>query len=187
MLLYKVRKTLVTLLVFGSVATGSGNFRVALGMNEQPANAAVGQQQTAPRSDAPGRAAPGRMFIAGRVLDPIGKPVSSATVMIYASANQFGRVIGQTQCDQSGAFRLEASRTSLAPYDRLGVVALAAGYGAGWVELDADARVLTADLSLRPEQVVQGRLFDLQGRPARGGDLDLFDSPHPSSRSEQAS
>ena len=35
----------------------------------------------------------------------------------------------------------------------------------GWVELDADAEQPAADISLRTERVIHGRLFDLQGRP----------------------
>ncbi len=50
----------------------------------------------------------------------------------------------------------------------MGAVAIAPGYGAGWVELDPDADRPTADISLRPEQVIQGRLFDLIGRPVQG-------------------
>ena len=42
---------------------------------------------------------------------------------------------------------------------------MAPGYGVGWVELDPDDDQPTADISLRPEQVIQGRLFDVQGRP----------------------
>ncbi len=46
-----------------------------------------------------------------------------------------------------------------------GAVALAPGFGAGWVELDPDADRPAADIALRPEQVIDGRLFDVQGQP----------------------
>ena len=47
-------------------------------------------------------------------------------------------------------------------------IAIAPGYGAGWVDLDLDADQPAADITLRPEQVIQGRLFDIQGRPVQG-------------------
>ena len=47
-------------------------------------------------------------------------------------------------------------------------VALAPGYGVGWTELDPDADQPEAEIRLNPERLVQGRLFDLQGRPAQG-------------------
>ncbi len=50
-------------------------------------------------------------------------------------------------------------------YERPGAVALAPGHGIGWVEFDPDADQPTADITLRPEQVIHGRLFDLQGQP----------------------
>ncbi len=48
-----------------------------------------------------------------------------------------------------------------------GAVAMAPGHGAGWVELDPDDDRPMADIRLRPEQVIEGRLFDLNGRPVR--------------------
>ncbi len=54
-----------------------------------------------------------------------------------------------------------------------GVVALAPGYGAGWIEFDPDASDPAANISLRPEQVIHGRFFDLQGRPARDVKLSV--------------
>ena len=50
----------------------------------------------------------------------------------------------------------------------VGAAAIAPDYGTGWVNLDVDATEPVADITLRPEQVIQGRLFDLQDRPAEG-------------------
>ena len=118
------------------------------------------------------------MIVVGRVLDPQGKPVPNATTMVYAALKQPGRgdrfaqmapsSIGQAQSDESGRFRLDAVRTSSSIHEQAGAVAIAPGYGAGWVDLDLDADQPTADITLRPEQVIQGRLFDLQGRPVQG-------------------
>ncbi len=115
------------------------------------------------------------MFVVGRVLDPQGKPVSNATTMFYASLKRPGRgdrlstmwpaALGQARSDGSGRFRLDAPRISSARHDQVGAVAIAPGYGAGWVELNADSDQPDADIMLRPEQVIQGRLFN-RGRKA---------------------
>ena len=120
------------------------------------------------------------MFVVGRVLDPQGKPVPNATVMVYASLKWPGRgdrlapmwpsAIGQARSDGSGRFRLDAPRTSSSRHYEVRRRRDRAGYGAGWVELDPDADQPAADITLRPEQVIQGRLFDVQGRPVRGVD-----------------
>jgi RNA polymerase sigma factor (sigma-70 family) len=174
MILDKIRFVLLASLLVGSVATGMGFLTSALGMKERPRISQAGQQQAAAGAKEETQAAPGRMLIAGRVLDPQGKPVPNASVMAYASVVITGRVIGQTQCDQLGAFRLEALRTSSTRNDRLGAVAVAPGYGAGWVELDPAGVGLSAQITLRPEQVIQGRLFDLQGRPARDVAVSIY-------------
>ncbi len=117
------------------------------------------------------------MFVVGRVLDPRGKSVPGATVMVHARLKLSGRgdpyarlspvPIGHTGGDGSGRFRIDAPRISSSRYDQFCAVALAPGYGVGWTELDPDDDQPTADITLRPEQVIHGRLFDLQGRPAR--------------------
>ncbi len=112
-----------------------------------------------------------------RVLDPQGKEVAGATVMVYAANKQGGAsdrptmvpvTIGQESSDRSGRFRIDAIRTSSAKHHRVGATAIAPGYGVGWADLDVDADQPTVEITLRPEQVIQGRLFDVQGRPAQG-------------------
>jgi hypothetical protein len=130
-------------------------------------------------------AAPGRMFVVGRVLDPDGQPVPNATIMVHAALRQPGRgggvedlsptSIGQARSDGSGRFRLDASRTTSARDHEVGAVALAPGYGAGWIEFDPDADQPAADITLRPEQVIEGRLFDLNGRPVRDAEVTVQD------------
>ena len=76
--------------------------------------------------------------------------------------------IGQARSDDSGRFQVDAPRTSSSRHRQIGAVAIAPGYGAGWVEFDPDADRPNADISLWPEQVIQGRLFDAD-RPACSG------------------
>jgi protocatechuate 3,4-dioxygenase beta subunit len=76
--------------------------------------------------------------------------------------------IGRALCDGSGRFRVDAERTTSARHRLVGAVAMAPGYGAGWVEIDPDADEPVAEITLRPEQVIEGRLFDLTGRPVVG-------------------
>ena len=76
--------------------------------------------------------------------------------------------VGQARSDGSGRFQVDAPRTSSSRHHQVGAVAVAPGYGAGWAELDPDADQPVADITLRPEQVIQGRLFDVN-RPACSG------------------
>ncbi len=175
MLIHKLKLTVLTLLCLGTVAAGAGLVGQApVRQAEKPDLRPI----AAKPGDANPKPAPGRMFVTGRVLDPSGKSVPDATVMVYAFLKSLGRsdrvapiwpsAIGQAGSDGSGRFRLDAPRTSSSRHGEFGAVALAPGYGAGWVELDPDAEQPTTDITLRPEQVIQGRLFDVQGRPADG-------------------
>jgi len=191
MLLRKLGATALLLLLFAAVATGAaypsqsrsavarfweGEPRVRLARSvPRPREVAVQPRATAIEEP---RSAPGRMFVAGRVLNPQGTPVANATTMVYASLKWAGRgvqlapswpsAIAQAQTNGSGRFRLDAPRVSSSRHEVFGIVAIAPGYGAGWLTLDPDAEEPAAEITLRPEQVIQGRVFDVQGRPVRG-------------------
>jgi RNA polymerase sigma factor (sigma-70 family) len=178
MAFHKLRLISLTLVLVGAFATGAGYLTGALARNDEPKIAGAGRQTavaTTPNDAKPG---PGRMFVLGRVLDPQGKPVAGATVMasvrVKFSLIQGGLLrpilteIGHAEADGAGRFRVDAPRTSSSRNDEFVALALAPGFGVGWVKIDPDADQPAADITLGPEQVIQGRLFDVQGRPAQG-------------------
>ena len=76
--------------------------------------------------------------------------------------------IGHTEADAAGRFRLDAPRTSSARQEEVMLTALAPGFGVGWARFDPDAEEPAADIALAAEQIIEGRLVDMQGRPAQG-------------------
>jgi hypothetical protein len=180
MFVHKLKILALALLLFGAVATSAGYLARAQARNDEPQRLAGSRQSPAaarPDDSAP-KPAPGRMFVVGRVLDPEGKPVPGATVVASARAKLAARVagpeeqnpmvVGHAEADGSGRFRLDAPRMSSTRNDEFMAIALAPGYGVGWAGIDPDLDRPVADISLRPEQVIKGRLFDLRERPAQG-------------------
>jgi protocatechuate 3,4-dioxygenase beta subunit len=177
MFIHKPKFIALTLLFLGGVATAAGYLANALAMNDEPKSSTAGQQSAvdAKPDDANPSPAPGRMVVVGRVLDPKGNPVPGATIAVYARSVPLGPTqylfgrrqipIGDARANVSGRFRIDAPRTASSHHEAVGATALAPGYGVGWVELDPDDDRPSANIALRPEQVIDGRLFDLQGRP----------------------
>ena len=173
MLSREPRSIALTLLSLAAVAAGSADSA----RSDEPKVPLANPPSTAAKADdANPTPAPGRMFVVGRVLDPRGKPVPGAAVMVHARNLTPGRAHSSTsrcklipladaRADGSGRFRIDAPRTSSTRHEDFGAVAMAPGYGVGWVTLDPDDDQPTAEISLRPEQVIHGRLFDVQGRP----------------------
>jgi beta-lactamase regulating signal transducer with metallopeptidase domain/protocatechuate 3,4-dioxygenase beta subunit len=126
-----------------------------------------------------------RMTVTGRVLDPSGKPVPDAAVMVIVRSKYARRPLLESaaagalkahegHCDRSGRFRIELPRTTSARQYGLDVTAMAPGFGIGWAELDPDADPPVADVALRNELVVQGRMLDVSGQPAPGVALRIL-------------
>src|SRR5262249_20802502 len=138
MLMHKIKITALTALAWGAVATGAGLFTHSLAMIQDEPKSAQTAQQGAP-AEKPDNAreapAPGRMFVVGRVLDPAGKPVPGAAVMVHARNLTPSRPpflsrlkmipLGDARADGSGRFRIEAPRTSSTRHDNIGAVAMA--------------------------------------------------------------
>jgi len=117
------------------------------------------------------------MTVSGRVFDETGRPVGGAKVLILGRRklamlnarvdNQY-ELLGRGVADLEGKFQLEVPRSSSVTYYEVQAMAAAPGHGMGWVELNRDAKSPSADVKLMPEQVVEGRLVDLQGLPGAG-------------------
>ena len=127
------------------------------------------------------------MSVAGRVLDPDGKPVKGAAVDLVArprtpwvaasEGEDTFTVLGQGETDGDGRFRLEVARTSSARCLGLAALGSAPGFGPGLAELNPDAEQPAAEIRLQPEQVVRVRLVDLSGMPAVGVEVRAHRMP----------
>lgn len=186
MTIHKARAAFTTLMFLAAFAAGAGYWIHSLDSLAGSAEAEPKAQtaRTEPRpADSPRPAdamppAAGRMFVVGRVLDPQGKPVPNATInlsarrkLLFASPGSEGCFpvpAGHGASDASGRFRFDAARVSSAHHAQFGATALAPGYGVGWVDLDPDEDQPSADIRLMPEQVIEGRLFDVHGQPVAG-------------------
>ncbi len=178
MMRQNVRAAALTLLLLGTIATGAAFLARLPATQNDPKKPSVPLSPPVATSSQPAaqKTAAGRMLVTGRVLDPQGKPIPNATVMVHAGT-KLGRAvgtggrkptpIGQARIDGSGRFRIDALRTTSARDEVLSAVAVAPGFGAGWVLLDPDAEEPAAEITLRPEQVIRGRVFDVHGQPVQ--------------------
>src|SRR5262249_10501048 len=94
--------------------------------------------------------------------------------------------IAQGVSDEAGQFRIDAPRTSSARQSVIGAVSTAPGFGFGWSALDPDDEAPTADVTLRRERVIEGRLLDLQGQPASDVEVSVVAMIMPAARQRNA-
>jgi RNA polymerase sigma factor (sigma-70 family) len=190
MLLHQLKATALSLLLLATVATGVGYLTRALATardEPRPAPATGAGAATATKPDDSPRPAAGRMLVVGRVLDPAGRPMAGVPVDVVGRSRAPRAAIdertepclalGGGTTDRDGRFRIEAARTSSAAFFSVYALAGAAGPGSdlgfGWAELDPDAEQPTAEIRLKPEQVIRGKLVDVSGRPAAGIEVRL--------------
>jgi hypothetical protein len=125
------------------------------------------------------------MFVTGRVLKPDGQPAAGVPVdliaasRIPAAGTDVERapyvVLGQGATDDDGRFRIEAARASSSRFYDVYALAGASGPGTafGCVKLHPDADQPAAEIHLQPEQVIRGKVVDLNGQPAAGVQVQL--------------
>jgi RNA polymerase sigma factor (sigma-70 family) len=148
---------------------------VAPGQQANPKRGAP--RPVTPKPDAKAAAAAESRTVSGRVLDAGGQPVAGAAVAVIARdryANRLSsgyshlQVLGKTKADGEGRFRLLVAWPARQPGSEVVVLAGSPGHGLAPFPLGLDAKEFRAEIRLPREQVLQGRLVDLQGKPAAG-------------------
>jgi beta-lactamase regulating signal transducer with metallopeptidase domain len=126
--------------------------------------------------------------VSGQVLTPEGKPAGGAQVALLTMPKRLEmlrnelamrfEVLGQTQADAGGRFRLRLPRVERSnlpfPIQPGQMIASGKGYGFGLVGLELEADQKDVRVRLKPEQIVRGRLVDIQGAPAKGLPVHCF-------------
>jgi protocatechuate 3,4-dioxygenase beta subunit len=107
--------------------------------------------------------------LSGRVRDDQGRPIAGATVLSTPNPGLvFQEELPATLTDAEGRFRF--------PHAKPGKVALivrARGHAPGLVEVEADASLAPVESQLGPARSLTGRVVDSQGKPLRGGFVNV--------------
>ncbi|HEV3115466.1 MAG TPA: sigma-70 family RNA polymerase sigma factor [Gemmataceae bacterium] len=128
-----------------------------------------------------------KLTVSGRVVDADGKAVKQAQVAVVTRprrrlhswewTNFAFDMPDSGRSDGQGHFCLSAPPPSGKvllpvtppwPRDETALVVSAPGYGLAWRSLEGDFNPTNIPITLRREQIIHGRLIDLQGLPAAG-------------------
>jgi RNA polymerase sigma factor (sigma-70 family) len=181
MFVRQLRFLLGTVLIFTAIAAGVGLLSQSFLRKAERANPPVARRLAATSGQTAESPAPARMIVVGRVLDSKGEPVAHATVelvgrprRVFTRGNWNGShvLIGRGDTDSGGRFRLDALRTSSVRFDAL--YALVKSPVAGWADVDLDAQQPAVEIRLRSEQVIRGRLVDVNGQAIPGVELRVL-------------
>jgi RNA polymerase sigma factor (sigma-70 family) len=115
--------------------------------------------------------------VTGRVLGADGKPVVGGQLAAIIRLEErhtadeiadLRRLTPVVEADRDGRFRLPLTHAASGAPNSVQVVATAPGYGIAWQSYNPNDRKEDLVFRLSPEQVVRGRVVDLQGAPAAG-------------------
>jgi RNA polymerase sigma factor (sigma-70 family) len=134
-----------------------------------------------PDADVPAK---DRTVITGRVCDAAGKPVAGAHIAVIGrEVFDYRRVVedyrgetilGKGRADRRGRFRLVIPRTSQDLFWGLGVLAASPGHALARAAVDVDAQSADVDIQLGKEEVLRGRLIDVQGQAVKGVKVEVL-------------
>ena len=168
MLATRLKLAALSLLLLAAGVTGAAYLAQARGPQPERQTRSTAQ----PKHRVP---PPGRMFVVGRVLDPAGKEIAGVPIEIVgrprepwlpATANGERRLLlGSGVSTAGGRFSLEASRTSAVRFFHVYALAAAPGFGLSWAELNPNAAEPTVEIRLEREQIIHGKVLDMNGQP----------------------
>ncbi len=118
----------------------------------------------------PQSAAPHKL-IRGTVNGPDGKPAAAALVAIVArsrkgSGRAPGEILVEGETDSEGRYRFSLPNVSSKSHRLAALVVRTEDSAIAWQDLDLDAKDAKHDFQLRPQQLMQIRFVDIEGRPA---------------------
>jgi RNA polymerase sigma factor (sigma-70 family) len=203
----KIKIAIILFLAVGVVALGAGALappRAATppaGIADEPAPSAEAPkpaEKPAPPA-LPVPPVPGEtkeMTVTGRVLGPDGKPVAGAQMAVVAwqtlyfssfemAASSRNWILGRTRADADGKFRLSVRRPSPQGWTKLRLLAAGDGLGLAWKWFDMKADSADLEMHLPAEQVVRGRIVDLQGEPVAGARVHVTELTHKPAKGEK--
>jgi RNA polymerase sigma factor (sigma-70 family) len=186
-------------LLLGAAVIGLGAAPFASPKGKDPATPPPPAERPAPAekpAPPPPAADKKDITVTGRVVGPDGKPVGGAEVAVLASqvASQSAwespswertATLGRTKADADGKFRLTVSPPPGPPAPVMPLLAGAPGFGLAWAWLDPKKDSAEAELRLPAEQVIRGRLVDLQGEPVAGARIVLTAVTHRPAKDEK--
>jgi protocatechuate 3,4-dioxygenase beta subunit len=167
------------LMLAAALSLAVGVLVVGLGicLHGEPAAVAAENRQAAraPEQPEPPKAkasapavAEGEVLIRGRVVTPDGLPAAGAELFFLPvpPGARAGEPRPTARTDDDGRFAFSARRDNLRSGRQ--IVAVANGFGVAWAAADTLGK---GDIALRlaRDQLVEGRILDLEGRPVSGG------------------
>ncbi|HYT94613.1 MAG TPA: sigma-70 family RNA polymerase sigma factor, partial [Gemmataceae bacterium] len=176
MLTARLKLVAAVLLLAGLITVGAGALAQSTGASAQADPTVAARQVPLPAVLQKKMESGGdkELIAAGRVLGTDGKPLPGAEVALVGRWRRTDtqkpdtEVLARGKTDEQGRFRLV--RKGAAPQQLYDLHLFAGGKDAGivWRDLRRSPGKDALELKLEPEQSLRGRMFDLQGVPAKG-------------------
>jgi RNA polymerase sigma factor (sigma-70 family) len=144
-------------------------FRQTAVLTQKPAEPQRRREASAPKDDEE------QILFGGRVVNPEGKPAAGANIyMTFAYGAQEPQISAwHATANAEGQFQFKASETKFGAH-ATAVAATAPGYAVGWTTIaSADDKTGLIIHLAKDDGPIEGRVFDLEGKPVIGAALRL--------------